>query len=400
LSRWLWRWLKSQFPKTMTYEWSEHRLSWREYRAALLQNLAFPLIAILLLTVGWLTFQSWGWTRGLIAEVSHLMESYLGYRWILASLYSFFPLKSIQKYEARLLTPLFVMYIAASIISLFNDLGRLAQTSPFTLFNSPITLSAIFWLTVGLYFWIEFVELFERIWLIIARSSQKYEQGTMEATLLLVRYFLITAGIIFIMGYVGFDGRAIAAITGGLSVGIGFGLKEVISNFVSGIVLLFERVLKPGDIIDIEGDTCEVKKLGIRATTVKKLVDNSEKIIPNQIFFTSEITTFTGSDRLVNCAILVGVGYDSNAEQVLEILLTIAKQHPQVLLYPSPVSFFLGFGDSSLNFELKFWLSDINTRKRVISDLNCQILEIFAQHEIEIPFPQRDIHIRTASANC
>jgi potassium efflux system protein len=394
LSKWLWRWLQYRFPRSTTFEWSDRRLSWREYGAVLIQSLDFPLVVIVLLILNQIVFQRLGWILGLLTEVTRLMGTYLGYRFVLATLYSAFPLKRIQKYQSRLLTPLFVLYVARTIVGLFQDLSSLTQVSPFKLFNTPVTMSNLFWLTAGLYFWIEFVSLFEDFWLIVASSKKDSDQGTIEATLILLHYFLITLGIILILGYVGFDGRAIATVTGGLSVGIGFGLKEVVSNFISGIVLLFEKVLKPGDIISIEGDTCEVQKLGVRATTVKKLLDNSEKIIPNQTFFTSEITTYTGSDRLVYCSILVGVGYSSNVEQVLELLLKIAKQHANILLYPSPAAFFLNFGDSSLNFELKFWLSDINIRKRVISDLNCQILDIFAQYNIEIPFPQQDIHIR------
>ncbi|MFM7576848.1 MAG: mechanosensitive ion channel domain-containing protein, partial [Microcystaceae cyanobacterium] len=106
------------------------------------------------------------------------------------------------------------------------------------------------------------------------------ESSTIQATLILGRYFSIGLGIVFIFGYIGFNPTAFAAITGGLSVGLGFGLKEVFSNFVSGILLLFEGALRPGDLISIEGNTAEVKKLGMRATTVCLLLDNSEKIIP------------------------------------------------------------------------------------------------------------------------
>jgi small-conductance mechanosensitive channel len=394
LSKWLWRWLRHRFPKSMAFEWSDRSLSWREYGAALVQSLDFPLVTLLLLIASRLFYLQLGWKVGLIAIVYGLMKLYLGYRFLLTTLYSAFPIGPIQKYESRFLTPLFILYVFASIINLNIDLGQVSRTPLFSLFNAPVTTSSIFWLTAGIYFWFGFVSLVENLFLLFAASKNESDRGAIEATLLLLRYFLYTVGVIFILGLVGFDSTAIAAITGGLSVGIGFGLKEVIANFVSGIILLFERVLKPGDVIDLEGDVCEVKKLGIRATTVKKIADNSEKIVPNQTFFTSDVTTFTGSDRLVNCSIVVGVGYGSKAGQVLELLLDIAKLHPKILFDPPPLAFFLNFGDSSLNFELKFWLNDIHIRKRVISDLNCQILEAFAQHDIEIPFPQRDIRIR------
>jgi small-conductance mechanosensitive channel len=238
------------------------------------------------------------------------------------------------------------------------------------------------------------VVLIETIILSIANLNPQASRGEIEATLLLGRYFFIVLGFIIILGYVGVNATAIAAITGGLSVGIGFGMQQVVSNFISGILLLFEKVLKPGDIINIEGQTSQVKKLGIRATTVQILTDNSEKIIPNQKFFTEDVTTYTGSDNLIYCSIVIGVGYHSNAQQVMNLLLDIADQHTHILKNPQPVAFFLNFDHSSLNFELKFWLDNVNRKKRVISDVNCVILDRFTQQGIEIPFPQQDIHIR------
>jgi potassium efflux system protein len=126
-------------------------------------------------------------------------------------------------------------------------------------------------------------------------------------------------------------GNKLAAITGGLSVGIGFGMQRVISNFISGILLLFEKVLKPVIIINIEGQISQVKTLDIRAITMQILIDNSKKIIPNQKFFTEDVIICTGSDNLIYFSIVIGVGYNSNAQQVMNLLLDIADQHPHIL---------------------------------------------------------------------
>ncbi len=162
---------------------------------------------------------------------------------------------------------------------------------------------------------------------------------------------------------------ALAAITGGLSVGIGFGLKEVISNFVSGIWLLFEGALKIGDIILIEGDWSQVTRLGIRATTVKVLENNFELIIPNQVFFTQKVSTLTGTDPLICIYLRVGTSYSCRVKKVRQLLMQIAKQHPTVLEEPAPQAFFIGFGDSSLDFELKFWLDEPLLHRTVTSEL-------------------------------
>lgn len=395
LSKWLWNVLHHKFPKATTFVQGDKRFSRPQYLAFLVQKLDFPIISSILLNLSHILYREQDWTRGILTFALKLLFFYMVYLFFLVSLYAVFPAKFVRPYHYRLLAPLFFIFIITQIINLYDRIEQLSQISPFNLFNNPVSLGAIFLLTVGLYFWITSVILLEDTLLLIFQRKSQMGLGTLQATFLLIRYFMITLGVVLILGYVGVNGTAVAAISGGLSVGIGFGLKEVISNFMSGIILLFEGVLKPGDMIDIEGKSCEVTKLGIRATTVRMLVDNSERIIPNQTFFTSDITTYTGSDHLIYCSITVGVGYNSSVQQVSDLLLAVAQEHPRVLKEPSAVAFLLNFGDSSLNFELKFWLDDINSKKRIISDLNSAILDKFAKNNIEIPFPQRDIYIRT-----
>ena len=394
LSKWLWSYLEKRFPHVTTFIHSDKKLTIRQYFAILIEFLNFPVISIILLNLNYLIFFSQNWTRGMISLSIKLLWFYLVYRGLLAGLYAKFSVNKIKYYHFRLLAPLLVLFLLRIMIGFYNNIQEIAKVSPFNLFNSPITLGSIFILIIAPYFLVIVVDLIETIILSIAHLNQQASRGEIEATLLLGRYFFIVLGFILILGYVGVNATAIAAITGGLSVGIGFGMQQVVSNFISGILLLFEKVLKPGDIINIEGQTSRVKKLGIRATTVQILTDNSEKIIPNQKFFTEDVTTYTGSDNLIYCSIAIGVGYHSNAEQVMNLLLDIADQHPNILKNPQPVAFFINFGDSSLNFELKFWLDDVNRKKRVISDVNCVILDRFTQQDIEIPFPQQDIHIR------
>jgi small-conductance mechanosensitive channel len=164
---------------------------------------------------------------------------------------------------------------------------------------------------------------------------------------------------------------------------------------VSGICLLFEGVLRPGDLISIDGNTAEIKKLGIRATTVTIIKDNSEKIIPNQKFFTDILTTFTGSDRIIRNSITIGASYDANPQKVIDLLLALADDHIHILKDPKPSAFLIEFADSSINYELTFFLDDPTIGKTVKSDLSRQLWKRFAENDIEIPFPQRDIHIRS-----
>lgn len=393
ISKGLWFGLQKNFSHRFTFPWSEARNPLHQSISSLVKNLDFPLITLILLELSRHLFMVQNWTRGLVNVAIRLMWLYLFYRLILLFLYAVFPQDKIRKYHFLLFAPLFIISVLITIIQLYQNIEKLAKISLFNFFNSPLTLGAIFLLTVGVYLWMVIVTFLETLFLELLRHKGQPKTGVAEASSVLIRYAFITIGIILILGYIGINSTALAAMTGGLSLGIGFGLKEVISNFVSGLILLFEGVLKPGDIIDIEGQISQVKKLGIRATTVRIIKDNSEKIIPNQKFFTSDVTTYTGSDHLIYCSITVGVAYHSLPEKVMSLLLEIAKEHPRVLKQPEPLAFFLDFGEFSLNFELKFWLDDIQIKKRVISDLSCAILDTFTQYKIEIPFPKMDVHL-------
>lgn len=288
---------------------------------------------------------------------------------------------------------MFFTFIILHIIHIITDFDTIFRVSFFQLFDQSVTLGDIVVTIGGLYFWITGCSLLEKVLIYLFSKEIRTNQRAVQSISLILRYFLIGLGITLIFGYVGISPTALAAITGGLSVGIGFGLKEVISNFVSGLFLLFEGSLKPDDVISINNEMSQVKKFGIRATTVQVIKDNSEKIIPNQTFFTEEVTTFTGSDSLVYRSVIVGANYNCNPQQVIKVLLEVADNNPNILEYPRPIAFALEFGDSSINFELKFWLDNPLITKRVTSSLICDIWKAFKKNDIEIPYPQRDLHI-------
>ncbi|MCB0187047.1 MAG: mechanosensitive ion channel, partial [Caldilineaceae bacterium] len=183
-------------------------------------------------------------------------------------------------------------------------------------------------------------------------------------------------------------------IGGGLSVGIGFGLQELVANFISGILLLFERTVRPGDMIEVSGQKGVVDKLRMRSTVIRTF-DNTEIFVPNKNLLTSSFTAYTQTDRVVRRLLTVGVSYDSDPSQVRTILQDVANRHGLVLKKPEPLVFFLGFGASSLDFQLAVWVDDPLNAMRVASDLYFMIWNEFEKYEIEIPFPQQDLHLRS-----
>ena len=177
-------------------------------------------------------------------------------------------------------------------------------------------------------------------------------------------------------------------------MGIGFGLQAIVNNFVSGLILLFERPIKVGDMIEVGTDIGEVKELGLRATTVQTF-DNAEIVIPNSQLITGSVMNWTLAEKKVRVRVPVGVSYGSDISKVLEILLTCANENPLVLSTPKPVALFLAFGASSLDFELRAWIADFNDKLSTLSELNQDIEYEFSLAGIEIPFPQRDLHLRS-----
>lgn len=216
----------------------------------------------------------------------------------------------------------------------------------------------------------------------------------------IVQFALMGLAIMLALGAVGIDLTAFAVFTGALGVGIGFGLQKIISNFISGIILLLDRSLKPGDVIEVEtgnGVTYGwVEKLGLRYTSVTTR-DGTETLIPNETFITNPVTNWSFSNSRVRCKLPIGVSYNADVELAQKLCVEAAEAVPRVLDQPAPVCQLRGFGDSSVDLELRFWISDPRSGVRnVESDVNLNIWKLFREHGIEIPFPQRDLHLFTA----
>ncbi|MFC1851095.1 mechanosensitive ion channel family protein [candidate division CSSED10-310 bacterium] len=210
----------------------------------------------------------------------------------------------------------------------------------------------------------------------------------------LVHYSLIIIGFFWFISILGFNLQNVAIIGGALGIGIGFGLQNIVSNFVSGLVLLIERPVKVGDVVVVNETWGEILKLGLRSTVIATF-DRSEIIIPNSDLITNQVVNWTRLNRSARLKIPVGVAYGSDVSKVMSILLDIARQHGLTLPEPVPKVHFLGFGDSSLNFELWLWLSDLSNRIPVRTEILTEIDARFEQEGIVIPFPQRDIHIKS-----
>lgn len=225
------------------------------------------------------------------------------------------------------------------------------------------------------------------------------EKGTRSAIVTIIRYAILLLGFFFIFKTAGFDLGAFSWMLGALGVGLGFGLQNITSNFISGIIILFERPIKIGDRIQVGDISGDVTSISMRSTTIVTN-DNISIIVPNSKFINDNVINWSHNDRRIRVHYPVSVSYKEDPEKVKEIVLNIANNHPDVLKNPEPAFWFVEYGDNSLNFELVVWTSTYIQKPVVLkSQLYYIIFKEFAKHNIEIPFPQRDIHIRSGLHN-
>lgn len=227
--------------------------------------------------------------------------------------------------------------------------------------------------------------------------STTIHAGTRNAITTIGQYILVAIGLSLLFTVLKLDWSQFGWIAGGLSVGIGFGMQEVVANFVCGLILLFERPIRVGDVVTLEGEIGTVTKIHLRATTITNF-DRGEVVLPNKTLITSKFTNWTLSSSLNRVTIPVGVAYGTDSETARRILLEVAADHPNVSDEPSPMAIFTEFGDSSLNILLRVFLPDRSSRDSTISDLHTEIDKRLAAADIEIPFPQRDLHLRTGAS--
>jgi small-conductance mechanosensitive channel len=225
----------------------------------------------------------------------------------------------------------------------------------------------------------------------------KLKKGVPGAISLMLRITIITIGFLIAIAAAGVQMEKLAILLGAFGVGIGFGLQNIFNNLISGIILAFERPINEGDIIEVGTLMGVVKEIGIRSSIIRTY-DGSEVIVPNGNLISNELVNWTLSDQRRRGEVLLSVAYGTDPQKVLDLLLEAAGSNERVLEDPKPWAIFLGFGESSLNFRLTFWIADAETRLTIQSEVTVKINQMIKEAGIQIPFPQRDLHLRSANA--
>lgn len=224
-------------------------------------------------------------------------------------------------------------------------------------------------------------------------SRLPLQRGLPYAISKVIYYILLILVFVAALTDAGVELNKFTVVTGAVGVGVGFGLQNIVNNFASGLILLFERPIRVGDIVEVGGLAGTIKRIGARSSTVETFQE-AEVIVPNSTLVSNQVINWTLSSSRRRAEIPVGVAYGTDPEQVLKLLVEVAESNPGVLRYPKPSAFFLGFGDSALNFELRFWAGQ-ETWFQLKSDVTTSLARALRDAAIEIPFPQRDLHVRS-----
>jgi potassium efflux system protein len=218
--------------------------------------------------------------------------------------------------------------------------------------------------------------------------------GSRYAINTLIGYVVITIGVVSVLNIIGWKWSQIQWLVAALSVGLGFGLQEIVANFVSGLIILFERPVRVGDTVTVGQLSGTVSRVRIRATTITDW-DRKEIIVPNKAFITEQVVNWTLADPITRVVVPVGIAYGSDYELAQKVMEDTLRALPLVLDEPAPQVFFIGFGDSSLDFSLRVHSRQLSDRLPLMHAVHKAILKALRENGIEIPFPQRDLHIRS-----
>ena len=312
------------------------------------------------------------------------------------------PIRRLKLGVARLGLWLFVAWYISSLFptlrqrryDLFNNPAIGIRAPLFSLGDESYNIVDLLILLVLLWGLFTLVQLSTRLLATQVLRRTQLARGAKEVVTQAYRYSALALGTLILLQIWGIDLRSLALLGSALGIGIGFGFQDIARNFGSGLVLLFERSIQVGDFIEVEPHTGVVERIGTRSITLRTL-DNISVLVPNAHLLNSQVMNWNHDHPVSRLRLSVGVAYGTNVEKLKASLLQVAQEHSEVLSKPSPDVYFRGFGDNAIEFDLLVWIRSPERHLAIRSSLYFQIEEILRQHEISIPYPQRDLHLRT-----
>lgn len=358
-------------------------------RDRIIDQLLYPLILMILVGVYFVIAASFNLPAVIISIFGNLVSAWL----IVKAITLFFP----RNRMFRFLSALIWIIAALRILNIYQETINFLDSLAFNSGNLRISLLLIIKTIIifSILFWIA-----GKLSRLVTGRIDKSDDLTPSVKVLLnkiAKFLIFTSAILFTLSAVGVDLSAFAFLGGAVGVGLGFGLQKIVSNFISGIIILADKSIKPGDVVEIGDVYGWVRKLDTRFVSVVTR-SGKEFLIPNEDFITKEVINWSYSDELVRVNAEVGVSYNSDLRLVQQLMMKAIEEKDRILDDPEPNVLLIDFGDSSVNFELRFWISDPrNGIQNIRSQVLLSIWDHFKENEIEIPFPQRDYHLKSVS---
>lgn len=358
-----------------------------------IDRIAFPLTMFLLVMIGRITLEQFNWHVGLLKIVMPLLLSLAIVRLVVYVLRKALkPGRAIKAWENMIgiiiwgVVALHIVGWLPGILSTMDELGISFGDTRITLLATiKLVLSIAFLLLVSM--WLSRV-IESRV-----MKSKHFDIGMRVAMAKVSKFFLLTMAILIALNTVGIDLTALTVFGGALGVGLGFGLQRIASNLVSGFILIFDRSIKPGDVITIGESFGWVQALHARYIVVRNR-EGVETLIPNENLVTSEVINWSYSDQNIRIKIPVQISYNDDPEKAMELMLEASRANARVINDPAPACRLIEFADSGIQLELRVWIVDPQEgMANVRSDINLAIWRAFKQNNITIPFPQRDVHL-------
>ena len=360
-------------------------------------RIAFPMSMLLYLILTRFLLDQFGVNTVVLDIFTPLLLSLAGIKlgvYILRS--GFSPSPALRAWENIFSLSVWAV-LALHLLDWLPDVIKAMDELAFTFGESRFSVLSLIELSASIVIFIVIANWLSRLIESRARRSQ-YLNPSMRVVLTKTSKFVIYGlAILFALKAVGIDFTALAVFSGAVGVGIGFGLQRIFSNFISGFILIFDRSIKPGDVITIGDRFGWVQELNARYVVVRDR-DGVEALIPNENLITSEVTNWSYSDRSVRQRLPVSISYHDDPELAMKLMIESALEQPRVLMTPEPVARLLGFGDNGIELELRIWIEDPeNGIANVTSDINLAFWKSFKENGITIPFPQREVRIQAST---
>jgi small-conductance mechanosensitive channel len=320
----------------------------------------------------------------------------LVYQIIGTIVFGIMPTEKAREYRRRLITPAFIILVIVSLSAGLDGAFPVGRIVLFSIAGTPLTVSTLFAALLVLYITFALGWLTKELLGNIVLPRAELDSGITNIVTIISRYTVLAIGILTAISILGVDLSTFAIIGGGLSVGIGFGLQDLIANFISGILLLFEQTLRPGDVIEVAGQRGRVEEMRMRSA-VLRTGENVDVYVPNKTLLTSVVADYTNLRPAARKVIKIGVSYGSDPVEVRDTLQEVVESHGLVLKEPAPAVLFVGFGSFTLDFEVAVSISDPGRAAQVLSDLHFMIFREFRKRGIEIPMPQKEFNLRPAT---